>query len=69
MNKWQACPLFQWCPNKTATCRVCLPDSGCYWYRWFKELIQEDNESNNPLKDINPKPIPTKKHKFKYKRK
>jgi hypothetical protein len=43
MNKWQACPLFKWCPNKTATCRVYLPDDGCYWYRWFKELIQEDD--------------------------
>lgn len=47
MDKWQACPLFKWCPSKTAACRVCLPDDGCYWYRWFKKLIQEDNKENN----------------------
>ncbi len=47
MNKWQACPLLEWCPSKTATCKVYLPDDGCYWYRWFKKLIQEDNKENN----------------------
>lgn len=51
MDKWQICPLFKWCPSKTATCRVCLPDDGCYWYRWFKKLIQENNESR--VKKIN----------------
>ena len=42
MDKWQQCPLFEWCPNHTATCRVCLPDDGCYWYRWFESLIKEN---------------------------
>lgn len=31
--------------------------------------IKESNELNNPLKDINPKSIPIKRYKFKYKRK
>lgn len=35
------CPLVFWCPNKTATCNVIPPDSGCYWYRYFKELIEK----------------------------
>lgn len=47
INKEQECSLFKWCPSKTAVCRVCLPDNGCYWYRWFKKLIQEDNKENN----------------------
>lgn len=47
MNKWQACPLLKWCPNKTAICKAYLPDNGCYWYRWFKKLILEDDKENN----------------------
>jgi hypothetical protein len=47
INKEQECPLFKWCPSHTAVCRVYLPDDGCYWYRWFKKLIQEDNKENN----------------------
>ena len=35
------CPLISWCPNKTATCNVIPPDEGCYWYRYFKELIKK----------------------------
>ena len=34
------CPLFDWCPCKTAMCRVCEPDETCYWYRYFKKLIE-----------------------------
>jgi len=34
------CPLGSWCPNKTLTCSIMLPDDGCYWYRYFKELIK-----------------------------
>ena len=45
-NKEQECPLFKWCPSHTAICRVSLPDDGCYWYRWFKKLIEEDNGKN-----------------------
>ena len=47
MNKSQECPLFKWCPSKTATCRCYLPDRGCYWYRWFQKLIEEENKENN----------------------
>lgn len=35
------CPLVSWCPNKTATCKVIPPDEGCYWYRYFKKLIEK----------------------------
>lgn len=42
INKEQKCPLFKWCPSRTAVCRASLPDDGCYWYRWFKQLIEED---------------------------
>lgn len=34
------CPLFEFCNCKTAACRVQLPDEGCYWYRYFKNLIE-----------------------------
>lgn len=34
------CPLKSWCPNKTAPCSIMPPDDGCYWYRYFKELIK-----------------------------
>jgi len=43
MNKNQECPLFDWCPSKTAACRCLLPDDSCYWYRWFKKLIENNN--------------------------
>ena len=51
MNKWQQCPLFEWCPNHTAACRVCLPDNECYWYRWFEQLIKGNlTMEENPIK-------------------
>lgn len=34
------CPLVSWCPSKTAPCSIMPPDDGCYWYRYFKELIK-----------------------------
>ena len=36
------CPLFNFCNCKTAMCRVALPDETCYWYRYFKKLIEEN---------------------------
>ena len=36
------CPLFSFCNCKTAMCRACLPDESCYWYRYFKNLIEEN---------------------------
>ena len=44
-EKNEQCPLFDFCNAKTAMCRVCLPDESCYWYRWFKKLIEEDEEN------------------------
>lgn len=42
------CPLFSFCNCKTATCRAMLPDESCYWYRYFKKLIEEkQNEQNS----------------------
>lgn len=38
------CPLVSWCPSKTAPCSIMPPDDGCYWYRYFRELIK-NNES------------------------
>ena len=34
------CPLFDFCDSITATCRVSEPDEGCYYYRYFHDLIQ-----------------------------
>ena len=43
IDREQKCPFFDLhCPCLTAMCRVRLPDDGCYWYRWFKQLIEED---------------------------
>ena len=44
INRERKCPLFDYCPLITAICAVRLPDEGCFWYRWFKKLIQEDNK-------------------------
>lgn len=38
------CPLFDFCDSITATCRVKEPDEGCYYYRYFKDLIQRNEE-------------------------
>ncbi len=35
------CELFNICNCKTAMCRAVLPDESCYWYRYFKKLIEE----------------------------
>lgn len=34
----EPCPLVKWCPSRTAPCAVMPPDSGCYWYRYFRQL-------------------------------
>ena len=36
------CELFELCNCKTAACRTLLPDESCYWYRYFKNLIEEN---------------------------
>ena len=40
--KFDACPMFDTCNYKTAMCRAVLPDESCYWYRYFKKLIEEN---------------------------
>ncbi len=47
MNKNQKCPLFDFCNCKTGHCLAELPDDSCYWYRWFKKLI-ENNSLERP---------------------
>ena len=44
LSEWTVtcCPLFEFCNCKTAACRVQLPDETCYWYRYFKNLIEEN---------------------------
>lgn len=37
----KSCPLLKNCDCKTAACRASLPDESCYWYRWFKQRINE----------------------------
>ena len=41
---FEQCPLFDFCSYKTAMCRTALPDESCYWYRYFKELIDKNNK-------------------------
>lgn len=35
------CPMYDSCTLKTGGCVASLPDDGCYWYRFFKDLIQK----------------------------
>ena len=46
LSEWQSakCPLFDFCNCKTAMCRVVLPDESCYWYRYFKGLIEKNKK-------------------------
>ena len=44
IDRNQKCPLFENCNCKSAVCRVRLPDKDCFYYRWFKQLIEEDEE-------------------------
>ena len=44
MDKFTPCPFISWCPYMSAVCRACLPDEGCYVYRYFKELISKEKE-------------------------
>ena len=39
----EKCKLLDICNCKTAVCNALLPNDGCYYYRYFKKLI-EDNE-------------------------
>lgn len=35
------CPMYDSCTLRNGGCVASLPDNGCYWYRWFKDLIQK----------------------------
>lgn len=39
-NPDPVCPLFNICNCKTAMCRVEPPDDSCYYYRYFKSIIE-----------------------------
>ena len=40
------CPLFNICNCKTAMCRAVPPDDSCYYYRYFKSIIDAKAEKN-----------------------
>ena len=44
------CPLFNICDCKTAMCRVVPPDDSCYYYRYFKSIIEA--KANNKERKI-----------------
>ena len=43
----ELCVLFPICNCKTAMCRTMPPDESCYYYRYFKKLIEEKNLKNS----------------------
>ena len=43
----EKCKLFEFCNCKTAMCKICPPDESCYYYRYFKKLIEENKEGSN----------------------
>lgn len=45
INRKGKCFLFPQCPFLTATCSVLGPDNGCYVYRAFEKMIEEDKNS------------------------
>ena len=45
-NPDPACPLFNICNCKTAMCRVEPPDDSCYYYRYFKSIIEVKVKGN-----------------------
>jgi len=53
IKKWEPkaerCELWSICNCKTAMCRVALPDEGCYYYRYFKKIIEEKIKNKTQL--------------------
>jgi hypothetical protein len=33
--------MYDSCTLRNGGCLASLPDNGCYWFRWFKDLIQK----------------------------
>lgn len=46
------CPMFETCQHKTAVCSCKLPDESCFWYRWFKERIEEEEDSDTTFNSV-----------------
>ena len=46
LSEWtkNPCPLLDFCNYRSAICRVREPDETCYWYRYFENLIKENNK-------------------------
>ena len=38
------CELLSICNYKTGVCNSMEPDEGCYYYRYFKKLIEKEND-------------------------
>lgn len=49
----EKCILFNICNYKTAVCRVCPPDESCYYYRYFKKIIERTEKNKNKEKEAN----------------
>lgn len=47
IDKNSPCLLFEICNCKTAMCRAMPPDESCYYYTYFKKLIEEKNLKNS----------------------
>ena len=46
----EECKLLKICNCKTAACRVSPPDEGCYYYRYFKKIIERVEEIKSVVK-------------------
>ena len=45
-NLERKCELFEICNCKTAVCRVIPPNESCYYYRYFKKIIEKIEKNN-----------------------
>lgn len=41
------CPLVSHCQSRTGPCFVMEPDDGCYYYRYFRDLIKRREGDKN----------------------
>ena len=46
LENFKKCELLPFCPNKSVICNLELPDKSCYWYRYFKKLIEENKNED-----------------------
>lgn len=45
MTERKCCPWYDMCIYKTAVCMSRYPDEGCVLFRWFKELINKEDQN------------------------